>query len=238
LWNWVQDFLIGRPQTVRVGWAPTLNTGAPQSCVLSPLLYSLYTSDCVATHTTNSIVKFADDTAVMGLISLNDERAYLDKVDSLSPWCQDNHLSLNVNKTKELVDFRRQLRSYTPLQISGTLAEREGSLKYLGVHITEDLTWHTHSNFLVSKARQHLYHLRQSESLNYIHFNVYTLFCWLVVNRLHTYTFLILNFLLVVLSLFLFCFYFIIFFILRKHSLGMYQNKHFTVVILYLYGCT
>ena len=65
------DFLMGRPQVVRVGNIPTpllLNTGAPQECVLRPLLYSLFTHDCVAMHASNSIIKFADDTTVVGLI--------------------------------------------------------------------------------------------------------------------------------------------------------------------------
>ncbi len=76
---------------------------------------------------------------------------------------QDNCLSLNVSKTKELiVDFRkRQQRPYTPLMISGTPVERVSSFKYLGVNISEDLTWTTHIQTQVKKARQRLYYLRQ-----------------------------------------------------------------------------
>ncbi len=127
LCNWIQDFLTGRPQVVKVGQftsnSITLNVGAPQGCVLSPLLYSLYTHDCVSSHRSTSIIKFADDTVVLGLISNNDETAYLDEVERLTSWCQDNCLSLNVSKTKELiVDFRkRHLLPYTPLVISGPL---------------------------------------------------------------------------------------------------------------------
>ncbi len=68
-----------------------------------------------------------------------------------------------MSKTKELiVDFRkRQQRPYTPLMISGTPVERVSSFKYLGVNISEDLTWTTHIQTQVKKARQRLYHLRQ-----------------------------------------------------------------------------
>ena len=47
-----------------------LNTGAPQGCMLSPLLYSLFTHDCGATHASNSIIKFADDTTVVGILGV------------------------------------------------------------------------------------------------------------------------------------------------------------------------
>ncbi len=41
------------------------------------------------------MVKFADDTTVIGPITDNDETAYREEVSTLTKWYQENHLSLN-----------------------------------------------------------------------------------------------------------------------------------------------
>ena len=38
--------------------------------MLRPLIYSLFTHYCMATHDNNAIIKFADDTMVVGLTSV------------------------------------------------------------------------------------------------------------------------------------------------------------------------
>ncbi|XP_072887126.1 mitochondrial import receptor subunit TOM40 homolog isoform X4 [Hemitrygon akajei] len=71
------------------------------------------------------IIKFADDTTVVGLISKNDESAYREEVQQLMDWCRANNLSLNVNKTnKMVVDFRRAQSDHSPLNVNGSLVDR------------------------------------------------------------------------------------------------------------------
>ncbi len=76
----------------------------------------------------------------------------------LAEWCGANNLSLNVGKTKEVVmDFRRNTVDHPPLIIDSSTVERVSSTKFLGVHITEDLTWTTNTTSISKKALQHLH---------------------------------------------------------------------------------
>ena len=85
LCNWIRDFLTHRPQSVRINNLTSsttiLNTGSPKGCVLSPLQYTHYDS--------NVIVKFADDTAVIRLITNGDETAYRQEVRGLELWWRE-----------------------------------------------------------------------------------------------------------------------------------------------------
>ncbi|KAK3556478.1 hypothetical protein QTP70_008332 [Hemibagrus guttatus] len=75
--SWNTDFLTDRRQFERLGTHVSdlqhISTGFPQGCVLFPLLFSLYTNGCTSGHQSVKLLKFADDTTLIGLISDGDE---------------------------------------------------------------------------------------------------------------------------------------------------------------------
>lgn len=72
-----------------------------------------------------------------------------------------NNLTLNIDKTKELViDFRTHGAELAPLHVNGIRVERVSSFKFLGVQISEDLTWTANTTALVKKAQQWMHFLR------------------------------------------------------------------------------
>ncbi len=125
----------------------------------SPLLYTLYTHDCTPTHSSNTTIKFADDTTVVRLISEGDESTYRDEVEQLLVWCIEN----NITKTEELIiDCRRKKTDIQPLFINGDSVERTSNFWFLGVHLDDDLTWPgAPTPLLPSRTHQRLYFLNQ-----------------------------------------------------------------------------
>jgi len=139
------------------------NIGAPQGCVLSPFLYTLYTNDCRSVDPSTQFVKFSDDTAMLALLGDFDSyHSYLYSVVRLSSWCSNNFLHLKVSKTKEMcIDFRRNRTVISPIVINGEPVELVDSFKYLGVILDETISFTKHVTAVQKNYQQRLDVLRK-----------------------------------------------------------------------------
>ncbi|KAK3509415.1 hypothetical protein QTP70_034170 [Hemibagrus guttatus] len=113
------------------------------------------------------LLKFADDTTVIGLIQDGDESAYRQEIEQLAAWCSLNNLELNTLKTVEMiVDFRRNTPALPPPTIMNSTVPTVESFRFLGTTISQDLKWDTHIDSIIKKAQQRLYFLRQLRKFN------------------------------------------------------------------------
>ncbi len=112
IYQWITSFLTDRQQLVRLGKytssTRTISTGAPQGCVLSPLLFSLYMNNCISKDPSVKLLKFADDTTLISLIQDGDKSPYRQEVKELAVWCNLNYLELNRFKTVEMIVYFRR----------------------------------------------------------------------------------------------------------------------------------
>ena len=164
--QWIHCFLTARMQYVKYNDSMSdmieINTGAPQGCVLSPVLFTLYTSDCRAITENCKLYKYADDTALLSLCNNNDQNYRLE-VNRFVDWCDANFLLLNVKKTKEMIiDFRtKNVTSHDALIIQNESVEQVKEYKYLGTIIDDQLKFEINANKVYKKANMRLFFLRK-----------------------------------------------------------------------------
>ncbi|KAK3533173.1 hypothetical protein QTP70_012426 [Hemibagrus guttatus] len=143
--SWITEFLTDRRQFVRLGTDVSdlqhISTGSPQGCVLSSLLFSLYTNSCTSGHQSVKLLKFADDTILIGLISDGDESAYRDSGD-------DSGLQEGPSPPP-------------PVILCDSPVTSVESFGFLGTTITKEFKWEQNIRSLTKKAQQRMYFLRQ-----------------------------------------------------------------------------
>ncbi len=172
LLGWILDFLVQRTQRVKVNdcfseWLVS-STGSPQGCVISPLLFILYTNDCKSSYRYRHIIKFADDSVIVSLMSEEDSM-HGPVVDDFIMWCQNTFLKLNVSKTKEMIiDFNPRRKSTHDKQtsINGVCIESVEQYKYLGTVLDNKLSFSPNTEVLCKRGQQRLYCLRKLRSFN------------------------------------------------------------------------
>ena len=121
-----------------------IRAGVPQGSVVGPVLYNLYTADIpISDHVENSV--FADDTAILtNDKDLNTATNRLQKhIDKLSSWTTQWKIALNTNKSVH-INFTLRKEKPIPLVLHGAVIPYQTTVKYLGVHFDQRLTWRDH----------------------------------------------------------------------------------------------
>ena len=162
--RWITNFLSDRKQCVKLGTqvsdSQSISTGSPQGCILSPLLFSLYTNSCTSSHPSVKLLKFADDTTLIGLISCGDESDYRWEADNPVTWCSQTNLELNALKTVEIVVEYSPTHPHHPVQLPVE------SFRFLATILSQDLQWELNISSLTKKAQQRMFFLRQLKKFN------------------------------------------------------------------------
>lgn len=65
-------------------------------------------------------------------------------------WLAENNLILNTRKMKELiVDFRKNKAALAPLVLNDECVERVFAFKFLGIYISENISWSTNMRAVI-----------------------------------------------------------------------------------------
>ena len=173
--EWISDYLTDRKQYVQFDDQRSsllkIKCGVPQGSILGPLLYLLYVND-IHNSCSSEILSFADDTTLFLSESKIDTlyaRANIE-INKLFNWFCANRLSLNANKTRYIVikppSKNINLGGHS-IKINSTVLSRIGnnckdeSIKFLGIHIDESLSWNKHIKSINSKIARALFSIKQ-----------------------------------------------------------------------------
>ena len=127
----------------------------------------MYTSNSSSQCSKCPLIQFADDTALIGIISKDDDNGFVSQVDSFVNHCDINYLELNVSKTKEMViDFRQTRSDPQPVDIKGSVVAWVETYKYLGIVLNHKLSWGDHVDFIVKKLNSRMYCLGKHHSFH------------------------------------------------------------------------
>ena len=160
LFSWFSNYLKQRLQRVVLRGCTSPWSGLPQGSILGPIFFLLYINDIfnIPLSKGSTLLVHADDILLFKpLSSPSDMQELQDDVDRICEWISLNHLTINVAKSK-LMCISRSCSSKLRLTIliNGSPLEKVKYFKYLGLWISDDLTWSCHIKSVCCKARRQL----------------------------------------------------------------------------------
>ena len=157
----------------------TVNGGGPQGGTAGIIEYISQTNQNFDFLDPKDVFKFVDDASFLelvnlltvGLASFNSRNQVpsdqgvdqffippeniksQESLNQISEWTQKSEMKLNPDKTKYMIfNLCRSAQFQTRLHMNNSMIEQVNQTRLLGVLISDDLTWHSNTACIVSKA--------------------------------------------------------------------------------------
>ena len=166
--NWIKSFLAGRTQRVIVEGVASdtapVTSGVPQGTVLGPLLFLIYIND-LPSRVNSTARLFADDCLLYRHIKTNDDTTSLqDDLNNLQYWERDWQMHFNPDECEVIRITTKRKIIPSSYFIHGEELNITSKGKYLGITISQNLSWNNHIDNVCRKANNTTAFLRRNLS--------------------------------------------------------------------------
>ena len=159
--RWIQEFLEGRKQAVRVrdniSLPADVVSGVPQGTVLGPLLFLIFVADIDKELVYARASSFADDTRVVLSVSCSDDQLKLQQdLETIYQWTETNNMMFNSTKFQRLQysAIRDEDNNAVYFSPGNEPIETTPNVKDLGVLMSATCSFDAHINERCAKGSQ------------------------------------------------------------------------------------
>ena len=159
----IQNFLANRKQRTLLNsktsnWG-TISAGVPQGSILGPIFFLIYIND-LPENMKCSIKLFADDASLFTVVRDPDQAVILLNHDQriIEAWAYKWRMSFNPDPMKQAIEVifsrTRTTVNHPAIYFSDTQVTRANERKHLGIILDSKLSFSSHIESAISKARQ------------------------------------------------------------------------------------
>ena len=165
---WISAWLTQRHQRVCLDGEASENkpvrSGVPQGTVLGPLCFLIYINDMGETISSKSTLRlFADDSLLYRSIKGSEDSLQLQHdLTELTKWAERWQMTFHPAKCYTLRVSRKKNPTIKEYEMMGQQLSTVHQYPYLGVELSEDLSWDPHIKKVITKSNRVLGFLRRN----------------------------------------------------------------------------
>jgi hypothetical protein len=178
------SFLRERSQYVRIrnrnSCCHASNAGTPQGTLPGPNDFKLLINDLSFDI---DYARYVDDATIVSFSEDSNDRPLQSAADHLIDWCSLNGMTINTEKTKEmLIYFGKKFNKepFSPTEINEEFIECVDSFKLLGVIFSSDLAWGQHVSYMLNKISKQYYLIFELSQIGIPHHEIISICCAII----------------------------------------------------------